>query len=198
MNQIAIFNEEEQSELLKRKMNIYEKYGKYFKDSNSANIVSSCARLDFKEPMVEDLLMKVDKNAMAFSIEGRIPFLDYRLVELAAKIPDSLKLKGMTGDKHILREAVNDWIPKETRIRKKRHFFVPIDRWFKNELLEFKEESLSERFIKEQGIFSCDYIKKMNERFEKSKLFYSRQLWTLLTFQIWYKQFILNEKIRIS
>jgi len=197
LNQITIFNEEEQSELLGKKLNLYEKYDKYFKDANKQNIISKCAKIDFKETMVEGLLMKVDKNTMAFSIEGRVPFLDYRLVELSAKIPDNLKLKGLTKDKYILREAVKDIIPKETAQRKKRHFHVPIDNWFKDELSSLKDELLSEKYVNKQGIFRNDYIRKINAGFKKSKLFYSRQLWSLMIFQIWYKTFIEKEKVKI-
>lgn len=197
LNQVAIFNEEEISELLGRKINFYSEYSDYFKNANSRNIVGKCQKLDFKGNMVDDLLMKIDKNTMAFSIEGRCPFLDYRLIELAAQIPDSMKLKGFTKDKYILREAVKDIIPKQTRKRKKRHFFTPIDGWFKNELLALRNELLSEEYINKQGIFNYNYIKKINHGFEKSKLFYSRQLWSLLTFQIWYKQFIEDKPVRI-
>jgi asparagine synthase (glutamine-hydrolysing) len=197
LNQVAVFNEEEQSELLGKKVALYEKYNKYFFGADRENIVSKCEDVDFKEPMVEDLLMKVDKNTMAFSIEGRVPFLDYRLVELAAKIPDNLKLRGLSKDKYILRKAVSDLIPKETSERKKRHFFVPIDNWFNGELSSLKDELLSEEYLRRQNIFNSSYIQKINSGFSKSKLFYSRQLWSLMIFQIWHKTFIEGEKVKL-
>ena len=196
MNQVSIFNEEEQNAILKKRVELYKPYSKYFRNTNAHNILGKCQMLDFKEPMVEDLLMKIDKNTMAFSIEARVPFLDYRIVELAAKIPDNFKLKGVFRDKHILREAVKNIIPAETKKRKKRHFFVPIENWLSN-LDSVKDELLSENYVRKQGIFQYDYIKKMNSNFYKSRLFYSRQLWSLLTFQIWYKQYIENEKVTI-
>ena len=153
--------------------------------------------LDFKEPMVEDLLMKIDKNTMAFSIEGRVPFLDHRIVELSFKTANYLKLNGFTKDKFILRESVKNLIPKQTRKRKKKHFFVPIDSWFKGELSSLRKELLSEKYIKSQKIFNYNYIKKIDKAFNRSKLFYSRQLWSLIVFQIWHLQYIINEKIRI-
>jgi len=197
LNQISIFNEQEQSELLNKKINLYKKYNPYFKDSDSKNIITACQKLDFKEPMVEGLLMKVDKNTMAFSIEGRVPFLDHRIVELAWKIPSNLKLKLIIKDKKILRESVKNLIPKQTRKRKKRHFFVPINNWFKDELSSLKKELLDKKYIYKQKIFNHTYIKKISKEFNKSKLFYSRQLWSLIVFQIWYKQYIENEKIKI-
>ncbi len=195
LNQISIFNEQEKNNLLKLKsQNLYLKYSKNF---NKKNLLNSCLNFDFKGNMVDDLLMKLDKNTMAFSIEGRVPFLDYRIVELASKIPENMKLNFLNQDKFILRKSVGNLIPKQTSNRKKKHFFVPINNWFMNELLQLKEDLLSKEYINKQNIFNYNYISKINKDFKKSRLFYSRQLWSLITFQIWYKQFIENEKIKI-
>ena len=86
---------------------------------------------------------------------------------------------------------------RETRERKKKHFFVPIDAWLKDDLSSLIKELLSEKYVNKQKIFNYEYIKKLQDNFNNSKLYYSRQLWSLLTFQIWYKQFIENEKVKI-
>jgi asparagine synthase (glutamine-hydrolysing) len=198
INQVGLFNKEEMKELYGFSNDIYSEYGqKYFLNTNRRNVVRNCQIMDFKGNMVDDLLMKLDKNTMAFSIEGRCPFLDYRIIELAFKMPDNLKLKGFNQDKYILRKVMGGLIPEQTRKRKKKHFFVPINKWFKNELSELKNQLLNERYINKQNIFKYSYIKKIEEGFESSKLFYSRQLWSLIVFQIWHKQFIENEKIKI-
>ena len=195
LNQVSIFNEQEQTELLSKKIALYEKHDNYFK--NNEDIIHNCQKLDFKNPMVDNLLMKVDKNTMAFSVEGRVPFLDHRIVELASKIPSNFKLNSLTKDKYLLRKTVKNIIPKQTQNRKKKHFFVPIDSWFKNELSNLTKDLLDKKYLKKQGIFNPKYIEKIEKGFQKSKLFYSRQLWSLIIFQIWYKQFIENEKINI-
>lgn len=197
LNQVAIFNEQEQEELLMKPIQLHKRYMGYFVEATRDNIVGKCELLELKEPMVEDLLMKIDKNAMAFAIEGRVPFLDYRLVELATKIPDKMKLRGLSHDKDILRFALRGILPAETLYRKKRHFFVPIDIWLEKYLDKIKKELLSEKYIKRQGLFNYKYIEKMNANFEKSKLFYSRQLWALITFQIWYAYYFENKKVTL-
>lgn len=197
LNQISIFNQEEQTELLLKKSNLYKEYSDYFNNSNKRNIVGKCQNIDFKESMVDDLLMKVDKMTMAFSIEARCPFLDKRLVEFASKIPDKYKIKSFQKEKWILRKSVKNLVPKETMNRKKRHFFVPINQWFKEELSNLRNELLSEKYLKKQGFFSLNYVKKINKDFNDSPLYYSRQLWSLMIFQIWYKIYIENEKIKI-
>ena len=195
LNLVSIFNEEEKKELLSMpyKQNLYSFYSPYFKGKS---IVNSCSNFDLKGNMVEDLLMKLDKNTMAFGVEGRVPFLDYRIVELAYRIPINLKLN-LTQNKIILRETMKGFMPSQTIKRKKKHFFVPINNWFKNELLQLKEDLLSSSYIRKQGIFDYGYIGKINKGFKDSRLFYSRQLWSLITFQIWYKEYIENEKIKI-
>ncbi len=195
LQQLAIFNEKEQDELLKTKTKLYERYDKYF--CGERQIVGKCQMLDFKEPMVDDLLMKVDKNTMAFSVEARVPFLEHRVIELANKIPDGLKLKGFGKDKYILRESMKNLIPERTRKRKKRHFFVPIDSWFNDELSALTKELLNEQYVRKQKIFNPRYIKKIWNGLDRSRLFYARQLWCLLGFQIWHRQYIENGKIKI-
>jgi len=193
LQQVSIFNEKEQEELLDIQ-GLYKRYAKYFK---GGTVLSNCQKIDFRESMVDDLLMKVDKNTMAFGVEARVPFLDHRIVELASKMPNELKLKGYGGDKDILRETMKNLVPNVTRKRKKRHFFVPIDNWFDDELANLTRDLLLSTHIEKQKIFNPRYIEKIWDGFNKSKLYYSRQLWCLLTFQIWYKRYIENEKIKI-
>lgn len=193
-SQVSIFNEDEQSQLINKKVRFYRRYNKYF---NKQSLINSLQVLEFSEPMVDDLLMKVDKNTMAHAVEGRVPFLDHRIVEFGFSLPEKYRLNNKFVGKYILRESVKSMIPKQTKNRKKHHFFVPIDSWFKNELNDLRSELLSKNFIEKQNLFNYNYIEKINRNFNNSKLFYSRQLWSLIVFQIWYKQFIENEKIII-
>ncbi len=197
LNQISIYNEKEKEKILVKEIKVENKFDKYFKNIDKIGIVNSCCMFDFKEQMVEDLLMKLDKNTMAFGVEGRVPFLDYRVVELAARIPQKWKLKGFTKDKFILRQLGKELLPDEIRKRKKRHFFVPIDSWLSNELAGLKENFLSKKFIEKQKIFNFKEIQNIMHGIKKSPLFYARQIWSLITFQIWYKQYIENEKVKI-
>ncbi|MEK6894950.1 MAG: asparagine synthase (glutamine-hydrolyzing) [Nanoarchaeota archaeon] len=189
--QISIFDEKEKKELLIPQVHEEKKI------LNKEDIINSTEELDFKNPMVEDLLMKIDKMTMASAIEGRVPFLDYRLVELAAKIDQKLKIKNFVKDKYILRETFKGLIPKQTKDRKKQYFFVPIEKWIAKDLMPLRHTLLSEEYLKKQGIFNYKYIKEINSNFKKSPLYYSRQLWTLLIFQIWYKIYIENERVEI-
>ena len=198
LQQVAIFNECEQKALYGFSGKLYDAYQKkYFAGANSSNLVSSCQRLDFKESMVDDLLMKLDKNTMAFSVEGRVPFLNSKIMDFASTIPDKWKISGLRGNKHILRKAVEGIIPSQTMKREKRHFFVPIDNWISGELSGLLESLLSPQYLKKQGIFKPEYISKIRSGFKSSKLFYARQLWAILNFQLWHKIYIENEKVTL-
>jgi asparagine synthase (glutamine-hydrolysing) len=139
-------------------------------------------------PLSEMLLMNVDKMCMANSIEARVPFLNYKLVEFASKIPYPLKLKGWD-EKHILRAAMKPHIPKEIFDRAKHPFSVPITRWLEGELGEMTKQLLDKDEIDRQGIFDSSKVEEIIRKDEYSKI------WSLLFFQVWHKMFIEEERV---
>lgn len=157
----------------------------YFQGNSS--MLNHLLYLETKTLLPENLLMKVDKMTMAHSIEARVPFLDHNMVEFAASLPVNLKLKGMTG-KYLFRKAMAKRIPKEIIKRKKQRFFVPIDDWFDKEIkdhaLTLFEESQVYRYFDKKKIIN------MFEKYDKSKLFYMRQLWSIINFGLWHKIYI--------
>ena len=161
-----------------------EKYFNY-KYPYMTNVI----RLDTDLMLVEDMLMKADKNTMAFSIEERVPFLDHNISEITSSMSPELKLRNFN-EKYILKKALKGIVPDETIKRKKTNFFVPIDKWFHGELLDISKQILSKERIAKQGIFDYRCIDKMWSNYRKSSLFYARQLWSLLCFQLWHKMYI--------
>jgi asparagine synthase (glutamine-hydrolysing) len=188
MSMIAIFNEQEKQELLGKKIENVTKTIKLDKQ----NLLNSLLLFENKVPLAENLLMKVDKNTMAHGIEARVPFLDHRVVEFAAKLPPELKLKGLQ-DKYILRKVMKPYLPASKQ--KKERFFVPVDHWLKDQLQPLSAELLSEKAVKEY--FNPMYVQKMLKGYNTSPLFYGRQIWTVLNFQLWHKMFIEEEKVRL-
>lgn len=138
-----------------------------------------------RNALPDDLLMKVDKMTMAHSVEARVPYLDNNIADFSASVQSSLKLRGFT-DKYILRLAAQTLVPKKMARRKKRRFFVPIDEWFSAELLEFSKHMLDGL----ETPYKQNYIDKMFRNFHSSPLYYSRQLWCILTYEIWKKMYI--------
>jgi asparagine synthase (glutamine-hydrolysing) len=105
-----------------------------------------------------------DRMAMAHAVEGRYPFLDYRVVEFAAKVPPFYRLRGLT-DKFILRKAAIDLIPQELARRPKQPYRAPISRCFFGETpLPYVEELLSEKSLREKGYFNAGKITKLIDK----------------------------------
>jgi asparagine synthase (glutamine-hydrolysing) len=152
-------------------------------------------RLDTKLWLPDYILARLDKMTMANSIEAREPYLDHRLIELSARVPSSLKVGG--SDKYVLREAMRNKLPEDVRRRPKRTFITPIHQWAEKGLLDLCSTLLSESVVKRRGYFKYPAIRRILERYFQSKLIVGRQLWTLLTLEIWYRVYIESEKVRM-
>ncbi|MBK7228611.1 MAG: asparagine synthase (glutamine-hydrolyzing) [Ignavibacteriales bacterium] len=145
--------------------------------------------VDSRLSLPDNLLLYGDKMAMAVSLEARVPFLDLDLMKLVESIPSKYKIHGTT-QKYLLKKAVAKWIPKEIINRKKIGFTTPLDDWFQSNLRKEIEERLLSEGSACRQYFNLNVIRKMlNDHFEK-KEDYKRALFSFLTFEIWYEQFI--------
>jgi asparagine synthase (glutamine-hydrolysing) len=162
---------------------LQEKIASFFNEKET-DFLNRLLYLDFKTYLAE-LLVKQDKMGMAASIEARTPFLDYRMIEFAARIPSELKLNGNCG-KYIFKKAMETIVPDKIIWQKKKGFPVPIDKWFRHELHGFIEDEL----LRESGAsqyFHRQYLKKLIEGQRRHN--YSLQLWAILNFKLWHEQF---------
>lgn len=132
---------------------------------------------------------KVDKATMAFSLEGRLPFLDHRLVELAFQIPGKYKIRG-TSTKRILRKTVKDLLPAEVMKKPKHGFAVPTDPWFRGELRDFVFETLFDDKTRRRGYFDYSYVEKIYRLHRDGKEVFDTALWLLLNFELWNRTYI--------
>jgi asparagine synthase (glutamine-hydrolysing) len=145
--------------------------------------------LDINFYMAEDILTKVDRAAMAVSLETRAPFLDPRVAEFAASVPLEYKLKGNKG-KYILKEAVKDMIPAAIINRPKKGFGIPIAEWLKGRLNPLLHEMLSPMRLRDQGLFNSTYVETLISEHENGRASRHKELWTLLVFQLWFDNFL--------
>lgn len=145
--------------------------------------------IDTRANLPDDLLMVGDKTSMANSLEARVPFLDYRLVEFIESLPLKLKLNGLTG-KYLHKKAIEKWLPKDVVYRKKKGFANPVDSWFRTRMRSFVEEFLLSTDSATAQYFDQTYIRKMLELDREGKVQLRRHIYLLVSFEMWHRTFI--------
>src|SRR5208282_3256551 len=125
------------------------------------------------------------------SLESRVPFLDYRLVEFIESLPPNLKLNGLNG-KYLHKRAVEKWLPRGIVHRKKKGFANPIENWFRVRMKSFVEDCLlgGDSFM--ARYFDQNYIKKMLELDRTGKEQYRRHIYLLVSLELWHRSFLRN------
>jgi asparagine synthase (glutamine-hydrolysing) len=153
----------------------------YYDRAGTEDLLSRIQYVDIKTYLTDDILAKVDRASMAVSLEVRAPLLDHHLLELAAQIPSSLKLRGRTG-KYIFKKAMASQLPEGILNRPKMGFAIPLDRWFRNELRDLTYDAL---FNTSDGILDPTFLKTIWNQHQKGHYDRSQHLWSVLMFRKW-------------
>jgi asparagine synthase (glutamine-hydrolysing) len=161
----------------------------FYNEVSHLDPLSRMLYIDTRSGLPDDLLMVNDKTSMAHSIEARVPFLDYRLVELVETIPSGLKLKGFQG-KYLHKRAAEKWLPKSVVYRKKKGFANPVDKWLRGGMRSFVNECLFGGDSAVQKYFDLSYVKRMVALHETNREDYLFHIYLLISFELWHRQFI--------
>jgi len=199
---VSIFDEGERAQLLRdsilSQLQDTDSDGitsRYLHDSSVRSLLNRLLLAESKTSLVDNLLLKTDRMAMAHSLEARVPYLDHKLVEYACSTPPKMKLHGFA-EKYVLKKAMAHALPGVTVKRKKHRFFVPIDLWLQRSLGDIASRFLSDEVLRKRGYFRIDFVRKLFEDFHRSQLYRSRQVWSLLTLELWHRTYLDRDDLR--
>ncbi|GAK59425.1 asparagine synthase, glutamine-hydrolyzing [Candidatus Vecturithrix granuli] len=180
------------SEDFKRSIHGYDPFTvieQFYKKADTDDPLSKMQYVDIKNYLPGDILVKVDRMSMANSLEVRAPMLDHKFMEFVATIPVRFKLHGQE-KKYILKKALTPYLPPEILYRKKHGFEIPLDKWFRNELKDFSQETLLSSKTYSRGFFQPAYVEKMWQQHQSGQRNFGTNFWTLLMFELWYRRFM--------
>lgn len=142
------------------------------------------AVFDINHYLKDDLLVKVDRASMKYSLETRTPFLDYRVVSFALNLSENLKIKnGVT--KYLAKEVLYDLVPKEYFNRPKWGFSIPLSSWLTDELRPLLEESLDEKSVEAAGVVNAREVSTLKKRFLNGEKYLYNRMWNLIILHQW-------------
>jgi asparagine synthase (glutamine-hydrolysing) len=145
--------------------------------------------LDLKTYLPFDLLENTDKLSMAHSLEVRVPFCDHHLVELACRIPYSLKQRSGTG-KYILRKVLAQYLPQEVFKRPKQGFAFPMGLWLRKEFRSMVLDTFYSRRFAERGIINVSAIRQSYEDHAAGRADNTYKIWAVFMLESWFRRFI--------
>lgn len=159
--------------------------------NSDSDVVETIMRFDMATYLPDDLLVKSDRASMAASLEVRLPFLAFPLVEFALSLPSHFKIKGSV-TKYLLRKVAANYLPDRIVRRPKKGFGIPVGKWLKDEFKPVVDELLTESFIRRQSLFNWGYIDRLLQEHYQGKADRRKELWTLLMFQWWWRKFFMS------
>lgn len=139
---------------------------------------------DSQTYMMDDILTKVDRAAMAVSLETRVPFLDHRIYEFAWSLPLEYKIKNGIG-KSVLRDVLYQYVPKTLLDRPKMGFGVPLVKWLRGDLRDWVESLLHPDLLTQQGYLDSKIVQRYWQQHLSNKNNWQAALWNILMFQAW-------------
>jgi len=150
--------------------------------------VQRAQMIDFLTYLPGDILTKVDRASMAVSLEIRAPLLDHRVVEMAWRLPQHMKVRGAVA-KWALRQVLYKHVPRGMIDRPKMGFGIPIDRWLRGPLRDWAEALIDERRLEQEGIFAAKAVRAMWQRHQSGET-WAYPIWCILMFQAWRERWL--------
>jgi asparagine synthase (glutamine-hydrolysing) len=161
----------------------------WFTKANGSGLLDATLLTDQMTYLPNDLLVKVDIASMAVSLEARSPFLDHKLIEFAASLPENLKMRRFES-KSLLKKVAARVVPPDVIYRRKMGFGVPIANWFRGNMKKFVCDTLLSEKALGRGIVKPEMMKRLVTEHINAEGDHAFQVWTLLMLELWFQRFI--------
>lgn len=145
--------------------------------------------IDVDGYLADDILVKLDRMAMANSLEGRAPLLDHRLVEFAVRLPASLRIRDGRG-KHLLRQVARRWLPSDVLDKPKQGFAIPLATWFRGPLRELAADVIGSRAFRERGLMRAAAAERYLAAHLAGAADFGETLWLILSLELWARRYL--------
>jgi asparagine synthase (glutamine-hydrolysing) len=163
-------------------------FDRYYAQVKSKAPLNQMLFVDTKTWLPDDLLVKADKMTMAASVELRVPFLDHRMVEFAARLPIACKIRN-DQTKFLFKKAMEPYLPKEIIYQRKKGFPVPVAEWFRGELYDIATDLLLSSTSETRPYLNPSCLKSLLEDHKAGRHDFSNELWGLLVLEYWFRTF---------
>jgi asparagine synthase (glutamine-hydrolysing) len=165
-----------------------------FARAGSSDFLNRLLHVDSFTQLPDDLMLLTDKMSMSVSLECRVPLLDHQLVELAARMPASMKMRrGRL--KHLLKEALRGTLPQTILDRQKRGFGAPMGAWLKAQLLPLMRHLLSPKAVNARGLFHAQAVQQVMAEHLAQRADHSDHLQALVNLELWCRLFLDGESV---
>jgi asparagine synthase (glutamine-hydrolysing) len=172
-----------------RHADVFSSFRDAYHDCRSLDPMDRAMYVDARTYMIDDVLTKVDRMSMAVSLEAREPLLDHKLLEFAARVPSSLKLKNGQS-KYLLRRMLERRVPRAIIDRRKQGFAAPIGDWLRGPLAPLATELLLDGRLRDRGIFEEAEVTRLWTEHTTGKVDHPHRLWQLVMLELWFRQFV--------
>jgi asparagine synthase (glutamine-hydrolysing) len=148
-----------------------------------------CIAIDFASYLPDDILVKLDRMAMANSLEGRSPLLAHKLIDFAVKLPRELRVQGRRG-KHLLRRCAQRWLPPDVLEKPKQGFGIPLGQWFSGPLKGLAADVIGSQSFRDRGLMRPAAAQRYLKGHLDGEADYGELLWLILSLELWAKRFL--------
>lgn len=162
--------------------------GAFFEECNAASYLEKIMNVDMRLWLVDDLLTKVDRATMAYSLEARVPYLDHKFIEFVAKLDPALKQHGGT-TKYLLKKLAEKYLPRDIIYRPKQGFVMPLSQWLDGGLRSRMEHAISAGGLGRRGIFRDGALQNVLREHRSGSSNHAGRLWALTVLELWFERY---------